>query len=373
MHKIGYSVYLSCHNAFSNKKIFVIVILSYFVGLLMPFYCLANIEVFTSSISTIDLIDSENTYTAALEAHYGNEGANIENSLSSLGLSDYLVVTEFHGFIQTGDTSAKVAVSGAGEHLADFERLVMIEGSFSLREAADAPEGESECVAAHSLAKQYGLHVGSHITLNGISYRVAGIVNNFNHYHTLFIPRAHVPVTADLLAHDLYLRYGEPTDAGQVSASLKKVFPDRSLRSVRRASDAAEQMLRDGVSRSAVILLVGAVSVLIAVLNIFLVISGKYEDNKKNIAVKLALGATRSDIGTELFFENVLFVCMANLLLWITSPVLIRSVPLRADFAFSWRIYPVILGISVAAAAVMSIFLRNKVVKTSLAALLKGD
>ena len=64
---------------------------------------------------------------------------------------------------------------------------------------------------------------------------------------------------------------------------------------------------------------------------------------------------------------------MANLLLWITSPVLIRSVPLRADFAFSWRIYPVILGISVAAAAVMSIFLRNKVVKTSLAALLKGD
>lgn len=68
MNKLFYSVYLSCHNAFSNKKILLIVILSYFFGLLMPFYCLANIEVFVSCMGTIDVIDSENTYIANLQA-----------------------------------------------------------------------------------------------------------------------------------------------------------------------------------------------------------------------------------------------------------------------------------------------------------------
>ncbi len=235
MNKLFYSVYLSCHNAFSNKKILLIVILSYFFGLLMPFYCLANIEVFVSCMGTIDVIDSENTYIANLQAICGNEGVDIENSLSSLGLADYLVTTYFRGNIQTGEISAKVSVTGAGEDWADFERFEMIEGSFSLREA-DAPEGEAECVVAQGLAKKYGLHAGSHIMLNGVSYRIAGIVNNFNYYNNIFIPRAMVPVTADIMQHRLYLRYGEPTDAGRVENRLRRVFPDRFIRSVRRAS-----------------------------------------------------------------------------------------------------------------------------------------
>ncbi len=372
MNKLFYSVYLSCHNAFSNKKILLIVILSYFFGLLMPFYCLANIEVFVSCMGTIDVIDSENTYTADLQALYGKEGADIENTISSLDLADYLVTTYFRGDIQAGEISAKVSVTGIGEDWADFERFEMIEGSFSLREA-DAPEGEAECVVAQGLAKKYGLHPGSHIMLNGVSYRIAGIVNNLNYYNKLFIPSAMVPVTADIMWHRLYLRYGEPTDAGRVENQLRRVFPDRSIRSVRRTSDETAQTFREGVSRSAAILLVGAVSLVIAVLNIFLMVSGKYEEDKKTIAVKLALGAARSDIGTELFFENVVFVCMANLLLWVTSPLLTRLVPVSADFSFSWRIYPLILGLSVTTAAVMSVFLRNKVVKVSLAALLKGE
>ncbi len=373
MNSFFYLVYLSCHNVFSNKKLLLVVILSYFFGLLMPFYCLANIEVFISCMGTINVIDSGNTYTADLQTLYGKEGADIENSLSSLGLADYLVTTYFQGNMQAGEISTKVSVTGTGEDWADFERFEMIEGSFSLREAADAPEGEAECVVAQGLAKKYGLHPGSQIMLNGVSYRIAGIVNNFNYYNHIFISRAMVPVTADIMWHRLYLRYGEPTDAGRVENRLQKVFPDRSIRSVRRASDDTAQTFREGVSRSAAILLVGAVSLVIAVLNIFLMVSGKYEEDKKTIAVKLALGAARSDIGTELFFENVVFVCMANLLMWVTRPLLTGLVPVSADFSFSWRIYPLILGLSVTTAAVMSVFLRNKAVKVSLAALLKGE
>lgn len=130
MNKFLFSVYLSCCNAFSNKKIFCIVILSYFFGLLMPFYCLANMEVFISSMGTIDVIDSENTYKADLQALYGKEGADIEHSLSSLGLADFLVTTYFRGDIQADGISAKAAVIGTGEDWAGFERFGMIEGTF---------------------------------------------------------------------------------------------------------------------------------------------------------------------------------------------------------------------------------------------------
>lgn len=396
MSKFLYSAYISAHNALSNKKIFVIVILSYYFGLLLPFYCMANIEVFASSMSTIEIIDAGNTYIANMQTLRGDEGNYIENALSTLGLRDFLVTTTFRGYIKVGETSVKVSVTGTGEDLAEFERFELVEGNFAVREgtetsdavevsyaaeAFDAVEpsgaeetsGTAECTIAQSLARQYGLHTGNSITLNGITYKIAGIVNNFNYYSTVFIPASHVPVTADVMRHELYLRYGEMTDADQVKSRLMKVFPDRSITSVRLASDIADQTIRDGIARSAAILLVGAVSVLIAVLNTFLVISGKYEENKKPIAIKLALGATRSDIGTELFFENVLFVCLANLLLWMTSPILIRSVPIRADFSFSWRIYPVIFGVSVITAVIMSVLLRNKVMKASLAALLKGE
>lgn len=402
MSKFLYSAYISAHNALSNKKIFVIVILSYYFGLLLPFYCMANIEVFASSMSTIEIIDAGNTYIANMQALRGDEGSHIENALSMSGLQDFLVTTTFRGYVQVGETSVKVSVTGTGEDLAEYERFELIEGNFAVREgtetsdaakvsnaaeASDAAKASNaaepfgaaeasvtaECTIAQSLARKYGLHTGNSITLNGITYKIAGIVNNFNYYSTVFIPASHVPVTADVMRHELYLRYGEMTDADQVKSRLMKVFPDRSVTSVRLASDIADQTIRDGIARSAAILLVGAVSVLIAVLNTFLVISGKYEENKKPIAIKLALGAARSDIGTELFFENVLFVCLANLLLWMTSPILIRSVPIRADFSFSWRIYPVIFGVSVITAVIMSILLRNKVMKASLAALLKGE
>lgn len=390
MSKFLYSAYISAHNALSNKKIFVIVILSYYFGLLLPFYCMANIEVFAGSMSTIEIIDAGNTYIVNMQALRGDEGSHIENALSVSGLQDFLVTTTFRGYIQVGETSVKVSVTGTGEDMAEYERFELIEGNFAVREGAGASDavevsgaeeksdaeeasGTAECTIAQSLARQYGLHTGNSITLNGITYKIAGIVNNFNYYSTVFIPASHVPVTADVMRHELYLRYGEMTDADQVKSRLMKVFPDRSITSVRLASDIADQTIRDGIARSAAILLVGAVSVLIAVLNTFLVISGKYEENKKPIAIKLALGATRSDIGTELFFENVLFVCLANLLLWITSPILIRSVPIRADFSFSWRIYPVIFGVSVITAVIMSVLLRNKIMKASLAALLKGE
>lgn len=368
MSKFLYSAYISAHNALSNKKIFVIVILSYYFGLLLPFYCMANIEVFAGSMSTIEIIDAGNTYIANMQALRGGEGVDIENALSMWGLQGFLVATAFRGYIQVGEMSVKVSVTGTGEDLAEYERFELIEGNFAVREG-----GTAECTIAQSLARQYGLHTGNSITLNGITYKIAGVVNNFNYYSTVFIPASHVPVTADIMQHKLYLRYGGMTDADQVKSRLMKVFPDRSITSVRLASDIADQTIRDGIARSAAILLVGAVSVLIAVLNTFLVISGKYEENKKPIAIKLALGAMKSDIGTELFFENVLFVCLANLLLWMTSPILIRSVPIRADFSFSWRIYPVIFGVSVITAVIMSVLLRNKVMKASLAALLKGE
>lgn len=211
MSKFLYSAYISAHNALSNKKIFVIVILSYYFGLLLPFYCMANMEVFASSMSTIEIIDAGNTYIINMQALRGDEGSHIENALSMSGLQDFLVTTTFRGYVQVGETSVKVSVTGTGEDLAEYERFELIEGNFAVREWAetsDAAEvsgaketsdvvepsgavevsGTAECTIAQSLARQYGLRTGNSITLNGITYKIAGIVNNFNYYSTVFIP-----------------------------------------------------------------------------------------------------------------------------------------------------------------------------------------
>lgn len=369
--KLCYSVYVSFRGACSNIKILAIIILAYYFGLLMPFFCLANIEVFLNTIKTIDIIDSERTYLVSMSQIPGGENDDIEEALPMLGLMNCLVVIRFWSDVQMGDRSEKLYVVGTGENLGAVERFDVAEGEFSLKEAADTPEDMAECVVAYTLAKRYSLHIGDQVTVNGIAHRISGIVNSFNYYRTIFVPKSSASV-GETLQYELYLNYGALPAAGEVRRQVRQLYPGSSISSVQLASDVTRKTLGEGVGKSAAILLVGLLSVLVAVLNTFLVISGKYEENKRVVAVKLALGASKAELGMEIFCENVLSVCAANLMLCVTRPVLTRVASSRSDFIYSWRVHLGLLGLSFIIAAIMSVLLRNKVMKSSPAALLKG-
>jgi len=370
MNRFIYSIFVSSYSSCLTKKIVLIIILSYYFGLLMPFYCLANIEVFIDSINTIEIFDSEYTYIVNLSVIQGNDYTDHEEVLSNLELRNFTVITSFRAKMLNAGKAATVSVSGVREDFGSFERFEIIEGTFSLNEISTTV---SECVIAFSIAKKYDLHLGDQIIIDGTAYIIVGIVNNFNYYKTIYIPLSSAPVAGDSMSDKLYLHFYDLPTINQVKVQLTQLYPNRSIYSIELASDIARQTLKSGVSKSARILLIGAISIVIAILNTFLIISGKYEENKRSIAVKLALGATKFNVSVEIFYENILYIYIANFILLITSPILAGIVPLNSDFSFSWRVHVVIFGISTFLAIGMSAMLIKKVTKASISTLLKEE
>lgn len=151
--------------------------------------------------------------------------------------------------------------------------------------------------------------------------------------------------------HKLYLSFLDLPEMNLVRNQIRLLCPEQTINSIDLASEQADQIIRNGIVKSAIILLVGAVS----------------------IAIKIALGASKSNISAEIFFENVLFIYVSNMILFITNPILARIVPQSSDFSFSWRVHLVLLVISTIVAIVMSVTLKNKAVKVSPSVLLKGE
>ena len=117
----------------------------------MPFYCLANIEIFTNSLSTIEIVDSDKTYIVKLSASQGSKYDNYEEILSALNIKNCVTVVNFQGSMQTNNKAETVSVAGVDDGFESLERIEIIEGNFPPHKI---PGAVTECVVSYPIAQR---------------------------------------------------------------------------------------------------------------------------------------------------------------------------------------------------------------------------
>jgi predicted permease len=232
--------------------------------------------------------------------------------------------------------------------------------------------------------------VGEPIRLNGLPYTVVGVLPpGFSGTELWYTPEIWVPVMMQAQInpgdawlesrgrHDLFVvgRLADGVSEQQAEAAVNAVATDlgsefpqevEGLRVSIAKPGLLGNTIRGPVTGFTVVLLgVGALVLLIACTNLAGILLARASDRRRETAVRLALGARRSDLVRQLLAESLLLSVAGGLggrliAMWGTDLLsgyrLPVGLPLAVDLAIDWRVAAFILAISMVTAFLFGLF-----------------
>jgi predicted permease len=221
----------------------------------------------------------------------------------------------FYDSRQLGSRTFSLSIAGASDTLltglntvtADYARvldLTLIEGRIPF--ADDLIGGERQALINHTLSRRlagYGPVVGQRVTANNATFRVAGVVKDF------ISGRPDRPVQPELLALArppvlpqmfVLAKVASGDSAGSTVAGIRatfdRIWTNDPSRELLVASDLADRAVADYRARATMLTLIAVMCLPLALVGIVGALSYTVEQRKREIGIRLALGAEPSDI-----------------------------------------------------------------------------
>ena len=321
MLKLKYTIFDALVNFNRRRSVNIIVSVSFALGMLLPILCLGNINIFVENVSTMRFRDDENVWIAYFDGATISQ-KEIISSLqdNTLGVCDYAIAGQKRGVVEVNGVKSDIFISYLTDEWLLFEDYKIIEGSL------DMFTGEHICLIEQTLAKNCGgLRAGDTITLLGDKYTVNGIFSAFHYYGGILLPLSdsNQGTDSNLMISKLYLRTTENiSDEVEIRTALMRT--ELPVTNVIGGEELYHTGLANGVYKSLGIFLVGFVAFLFAAINIALVLIGKFNLDKRNHGIRMAMGASYRLVFLSALFENILCFCVAFLcdigLVYILKP-----------------------------------------------------
>jgi putative ABC transport system permease protein len=219
------------------------------------------------------------------------------------------IVMASHEFTGAGGTNRVVVIGTAGE-LRTIMGLSLKQGRFLGRADADS----TYVVLGSNVAE--GRHPGDRIRFGDYVYEVVGILAErgsnplfpFNPDNAVFLSASGMKrlVPAPYLTAVIvrYFRDSSETMAGELTAELKQVRPDLSV-SVEIPDSLLNGMDQQSRLFGWLLLCMGAISLLVGGIGVMNVMMMNVAERKKEIGIRLALGARTRDIACQFLLEAV--------------------------------------------------------------------
>jgi putative ABC transport system permease protein len=260
--------------------------------------------------------------------------------------------------IYAGNTQ-QVAVVGATQSLADATHIQLTQGRF----ISDLDNGENYCVLGYQLYQSLQLlmpnPIGQQIRLSNSIFTVIGVAKPWseNSFFNQDINSAIIiPIKAAILLNqyatidNFILRLVKGSDIQQVQATITHYFavyaPDKQL-FFRSAEALIKSMIAQHKIFTLLLGLIGGISLLvggIGVMNIMLV---SVLERRREIGIRLALGARKRDIQALFLSEAVLLALIGGIIGIVAGIIGSFIIAELAHWQFSIFIWPVLVGFSV--------------------------
>lgn len=299
---MGYAMWMSLASLRRNWKLNLVLVISLTLGMLLPMLCLGNINVFLQKYATIRLKDASQVLTASFQTGYVTPN-EVEDALEQFDVTcdRFALSASVRCPVTYDDTTNQLYVYYVTENWQMFETVQLVEGEL------DFPSGQQLCLVDESMTERYdGLTVGTTISISGNSYTVAGIFSALDH-KSMMIPLSEDEwdAASGLTVTELYLhgKDGLP-EQDRVSKALQAL--GLTAVTLQSGEQDAQRTLRTSLRQVVIILAVGLAAFFYAAINIEVVFTGKLTQDKREIGIHMALGASPGSILLSVLTEHLL-------------------------------------------------------------------
>lgn len=231
------------------------------------------------------------------------------------------------------------------------------------------------CVVGEVGAKAAGLYVGDTLTLQGTLCEIIGIASLDANRLDVLVPFGTYFANRPNMVQQqtIYCVSDHQLQASDYEISFLKAEQKINLNSVSTAQELQASLQQYVMESIKVYLTVAAVAFLFAILNIYLIVKGKFEAKQYLYAIQRALGAKNRQIFLQILSENLAMAMLASTAAIVSLPTTLRLL----EFSnFYYRTFPVIavaIIIAVATSTVASVLLFRRVVRLSIVEILQTE
>lgn len=348
-----------------------VIIISFYVSLLLPTYCVSNARCFYEQLRSIRLDSMERGVRFEFQGELLSKVT--QKRVEELGVKHISYQFRLDEIIPEVSLEKEITVKGYGGEFQVFHGISLVSGRFF--ESAEINQGRSVCMISDTLAVEEGLKIDDRVKLHGEQFQIVGINREYGR-DMIVIP------------YQLFNRiYGESFVQQEVDCSSeiqsgesKKV--EELLREVQGSNidinkkslleiKKENQMFVKGMIFPRVIATI--IASVFSLLNIFVVLLGTMEQRKEQYAIRRAIGAVRRDIFILFIKENSFNMFVAEVLLLITFQKIIAYIGVDQEVTFDAFSILGTVVIAFGFCVLLSFLLAQNVMKQNIYELLQGE
>lgn len=306
----GYSYRQVCLKIWYQKKRYLLYILSFYIGLLFPAFCIANIR---SADQVIYYTTFDNMEDSVQVEWFGSRF-----DIPKIEGTEYSVSAYYQEDFPQWNHQY-MAVKGVDEHY--FYPLPEISGRGFDEE--ELREGGRVCLLDKKNAKRYDCRVGDRITVCGEKLRIIGIITDVK-FEGMLLPfktMKEVCRNKQNVQFTGIFRADTEEEKARITAfvteELEK-YEDVEVQGVIDGRTVYENALATKRQWRTVRGIGAAVSALFFLMNETVVLMGKAKKERQTIGIHMALGATEGEMKRMLFFETLLVTFFSAMLVLAT-------------------------------------------------------
>lgn len=323
MNRRGYLFHQTLLKMRYQKKRYVLYVLSFYVGLLFPAFCIANIR----SVDQVIYYTVFDNMKNSVQIDWSSEKFDL---LKTENLQNCSVSAFYEEDFPQWDHQY-IPIKGIDEHY--FYPFPQIRGRYF--QTDEFRKDSRVCLIDENNADKYSLQTGDQISVHGESLNVIGIVMDTK-YEGIIMPyqtmkkiyqyKKNIQFTGIFMAATeeekdrLVLNVMEELKKDE-NAAILEVTDGEVLYKNALATKTQWRVVRG---------IFAAVAALFFLLNETIVLMGKMEKEKQTIGIYMALGASEREIKGAMLFETMSVTFLAALLVLVTLWPLARVVSLES-------------------------------------------
>lgn len=367
MRKILYLFQQTLQSILYYKKRYMLYVVSFYVGLLLPVLCIANYNQIRNQFHYYVFDKIKQAFSINWQS-YSFTGIDLEI------LAEHTISASCQEVF--GDWDSRI-MSIIGIQKNYYYYLPKVEGRMLTE--TEIAQGEYVCILDKETSQKYDCKVNETIVINGISFTVVGLSSD-----PVFTKHILIPITAMRKAYEnsnLPIQFTGTfiLEKNQNKEYFRKEVEDAVLIKDKEAeilfSITGKQMYenaQNSVGKWKFLRgLIAFGAFLFFTLNELVIIMGKVQKECKTIAIKMALGANKYTIAVHYLLEIVFVILIADLLIFLSIRKIVNVLRLEEIMLFDSFVIIVSLFVSVGIAIIITLVILKRLQNVTISKLMK--
>lgn len=366
MRKMCYLGYQTIQRMMHIKAHYLLYIVSFYIGLLLPVFCIANYSFLKDRLEFYVFDGMDNS-------------VQIDWFSSSFqttdfdGLTGYSMKAMYQEVVSDWD-NYPILVEGIEKNY--FYKMPSVKGRALTNKEMD--QGDAVCLLDMASSKKYNCDVGDMVQINDHNLKVVGVITNSIIRNHIIIPLGMVDKIyrekGETIQYSGTFMMNEKQDANQLISLLSSMIKEKDEHAKILFSAMGEETHKQAIQSVAqwkVLRAFIALGVAIFFLiNEMIIIIGKLQKDKKAIAIKMALGISSREIGICYLIETICIIFVADLLVFLTITPLAKVFSLDEIILFDPFVVIVTLIGSLGISAIISLGVMHTLKKKQISSML---